>query len=80
MLNDVREGIINCIIVKDLSRFGRNMGWVQVYLSDLFSELKVRFISINDHIDSNDKEEYYGELDIKLKGLSSVNYRLQSSN
>ena len=79
MLNDAREGIINCIIVKDLSRFGRNMGWTQVYLSDLLPELKVRFISINDHIDSSDKEEYYDELDMKFTAMMYEHYAIEGS-
>ena len=79
MLNDAREGIINCIIVKDLSRFGRNMGWTQVYLSDLLPELKVRFISINDHIDSNDREEYYDELDVKFTAMMYEYYAIEGS-
>lgn len=79
MLNDAREGIINCIIVKDLSRFGRNMGWTQVYLSDLLPELKVRFISINDNIDSNDREEYYDELDVKLTAMMYEHYAIEGS-
>ena len=74
MLNDAREGIINCTIVKDLSRFGRNMGCTQVYLSDLLPELKVRFISINDNIDSNNREEYYDELDVKLTAMIYEHY------
>lgn len=79
MLNDVRDGIINCIIVKDLSRFGRNMGWVQVYLSDLLPELKVGFISINDNIDSNDSEEYYDELNVKLIAMMYEHYAIEGS-
>ena len=79
MLNDAREGIINCIIVKDLSRFGRNMGWTHVYLSDLLPELKVRFISINDHIDSSDKEEYYDELDVKFTAMMYEYYAIEGS-
>lgn len=79
MLNDAREGIINCIIVKDLSRFGRNMGWIQVYLSDLLPKLKVRFISINDNIDSNDSEEYYYELDVKFITMMYEYYAIEGS-
>lgn len=79
MLNDAREGIINCIIVKDLSRFGRNIGWTQVYLSDLLLELKVRFISINDHIDSSYNGEYYDELDVKFTAIMYEHYAIEGS-
>ena len=79
MLRDAREGIINCIIVKDLSRFGRNAGWTQVYLSELLPELKVRFISIIDNIDSNDREEYYDELDVKFTAMIYEYYAIEGS-
>ena len=48
LIDDIERKKVNCVITKDLSRFGRNMGWTHVYLSDLLPELKVRFISIND--------------------------------
>ena len=52
LFNDIDDKKINCIIVKDLSRFGRNSGWVQVYLDELLPMIGVRFISINDNLDS----------------------------
>ena len=79
MLKDSREGIINCVIVKDLSRFGRNLGWTQVYLSELLPELKVIFISIIDNIDSNDQEEYYDELDVKFTAMIYEYYAIEGS-
>ena len=79
MLKDAREGIINCVIVKDLSRFGRNLGWTQVYLSELLPELKVIFISIIDNIDSNDQEEYYDELDVKFTAMIYEYYAIEGS-
>lgn len=59
--------------------FRRNMGWTQVYLSDLLPELKVRFISINDNIDSNAREEYYDELDVKLTAMMYEHYAIEGS-
>ena len=52
MLNDLRAGIINCVIVKDLSRFGRNYVGVGEYLEHVFPLLNVRFISVSDSVDS----------------------------
>ena len=52
MLNDLRAGIINCVIVKDLSRFGRNYVGVGEYLEHIFPLLNVRFISVSDNVDS----------------------------
>ena len=53
MLEDVRKGKINCIIVKDISRFGRDYLTVGNYISRVFPFLQVRFIAINDGIDSS---------------------------
>ena len=53
MLEAVKNGDIACIIVKDLSRFGRNYLEVGDYLEHIFPFLGVRFISVNDRYDSN---------------------------
>lgn len=52
MLEQVKHGKINCIIVKDLSRFGRDYLTVGNYISRVFPFLSVRFIAINDGLDS----------------------------
>ncbi len=52
MIDMVKRGEISCIIVKDLSRFGRDYLEVGDYLEHVFPFLGVRFISINDHYDS----------------------------
>lgn len=52
MLADIKAGLINCVIVKDLSRFGRNHIEVGRYIEQIFPFLGVRFISINDNYDS----------------------------
>lgn len=52
MLEAVKSGKINCIVVKDLSRFGRNYMETGNYLENIFPYLGVRFISINDNYDS----------------------------
>ena len=52
MLADVRKGRINCIVVKDLSRFGRDYLTVGNYISQVFPFLGVRLIAINDGFDS----------------------------
>ena len=48
----VRANQIDCIIVKDLSRFGRNYIETGRYLERIFPFMGVRFIAINDHYDS----------------------------
>ncbi|MEG1946511.1 MAG: recombinase family protein [Lachnospiraceae bacterium] len=55
MMQDIRDGVVNCVVVKDISRFGRNYIEVGNYLENIFAFLNVRFISVNDQIDSFDK-------------------------
>ncbi len=52
MMEDIKDGKINCIVVKDLSRFGRNHIEAGYYLETIFPQLDVRFISVNDSFDS----------------------------
>lgn len=52
MLSDIREGRINCVIVKDLSRFGRNYIESGRYIEKIFPMLGIRFIAITDGYDS----------------------------
>ncbi len=52
MIGDIEAGNINCVIVKDLSRFGRDYIDTGKYLERYFPEKRVRFISIGDNIDS----------------------------
>ena len=52
MMEDVRKGAINCIVVKDLSRFGRDYIECGKYIEKIFPQLGVRFISVNDGYDT----------------------------
>lgn len=52
MINDVKAGRVNCVIVKDLSRFGRDYIEAGRYIQKIFPGLGVRFIAITDHYDS----------------------------
>ena len=53
MLADIEAGHVNMVIVKDMSRFGRNYLEVGMYTEIRFPDLDVRFIAINDSVDSN---------------------------
>lgn len=52
MLDLARQGKIHCIVVKDLSRFGRDYLEVGNYISRVFPFLGIRFIAVNDGFDS----------------------------
>ena len=52
MMQDVEAGIIDCIVVKDLSRFGREYIDAGNLLERIFPKLGVRFIAINDNVDT----------------------------
>ena len=52
MLTDIEAGYVSTVIVKDMSRFGRNYLEVGMYTEIRFPELDVRFIAINDGVDS----------------------------
>ncbi|MFI3227674.1 MAG: recombinase family protein [Clostridia bacterium] len=56
MVDDARNGEINCIIVKDLSRFGRNYIEIGQYTDYIFPSIGCRFIAINDGVDTLEKE------------------------
>ncbi|MFI3293280.1 MAG: recombinase family protein, partial [Rikenellaceae bacterium] len=72
LMCQVKTGKIQCIIVKDLSRFGRNYIEVGTYLEQVFPFLGVRFIAINDQYDSaSPHTEFMG---VAFKNLMSDLY------
>ncbi len=56
LLDDAKNGIINTIIVKDLSRFGRNYIQVGQYLDYVFPAFGIRFIALQDNVDTANRE------------------------
>ncbi len=52
MMNDVYAGKVNCVLVKDLSRFARNYTEAGTYLDKIFVKLRVRFIALNNQLDT----------------------------
>ena len=55
MIGDIEAGLVNMLIVKDMSRFGRNYLEVGLYTEIRFPEMGVRFIAVNDGVDSDDQ-------------------------
>ncbi len=56
LLDDAKTGVINTIIVKDLSRFGRNYIEVGQYIDYVFPSFGIRFIAIQDNIDTENRD------------------------
>lgn len=74
MIEAVKCGEIDCIIVKDLSRFGREYIDAGTYIEKLFPKLGVRFISINDHYDSLLNADGGESLMVSFKNLINDSY------
>ena len=68
LLEAAQSGRIQCIVVKDLSRFGRDYITVGNYVSRVFPFLGIRFISVNDHFDSSRKGDI-DSIDTSFKAL-----------
>lgn len=69
LMDDVKQGKVNCIVVKDLSRFLRDYILIGDYLENIFPFLNIRFISINDGYDSFKEKGNGTDLDIQFKSL-----------
>ena len=68
LLEAARNGEIQCIVVKDLSRFGRDYITVGNYVSRVFPFLGIRFIAVNDHFDSS-RQGDIDSIDTSFKAL-----------
>mgnify|MGYP000799538820 FL=1 len=74
MLQDVKDGIIDCIVVKDLSRFAREYIDAGRYIERMFPAMGIRFIAINDAYDSADTQAQGNEIIIPFKNLINDAY------
>lgn len=52
MMDDIEEGKINIVLVKDLSRFGREYAQMGLYIEHYFEQKEVRFIAVSENIDT----------------------------
>lgn len=73
LMDDVNAGKIDCIVVKDLSRIGRDYISVGEYLYNIFPKYKVRVISINDNYDSEFVKDF-DDIVVSLKNLVNASY------
>lgn len=74
LMEDVRAGKINCIVVKDLSRLGRNYLETGNYLERIFPYLGVRFVAVNDHFDTLTAERSSDGYIVPLKNIVNAAY------
>lgn len=74
MMQDVKDGIIDCIVVKDLSRFAREYIDAGRYIERMFPAMGIRFIAINDAYDSADTQAQGNEIIIPFKNLINDAY------
>lgn len=79
MMADVKAGRIDCIVVKDLSRFGRNYLDAGEYIEKIFPFLGIRFIAVNDNYDSQNGSPESDGLMIPFKNLINEAYCRDSS-
>ena len=76
LMDEVRAGAVDCIAVKDLSRFGRNMYETSTYLERIFPFLGVRFVAVNDGLDTLQGD---GGIVVPFMGLVNEMYAVETS-
>ena len=74
LMQEIRDGKINCIVVKDLSRFGRDYIEAGNFLETIFPRLGIRFISIADNYDSFEPRCQGEGMYIALKNIINTAY------
>ena len=74
LLSEVREGKVRTLLVKDLSRFGRNYLEAGYYLEYVFPYYGVRVIAVNDNFDSLKASGSTGGLEMALRNLMNECY------
>ncbi len=74
LIKDMNDRKIDCIIVKDLSRFGRNYIEVGRYLDYIFPTMNIRFIAITDNVDNVKNPESVNNVIVPFKNLINDEY------
>ncbi len=74
MMEEVMEGTVDCIIVKDLSRLGRDYVQTGEHLRKVFPQYGVRFIAILDNLDTKFDSNVSGKLDVTVKTIINDKY------
>lgn len=74
MMQLIYDSKINCVVVKDLSRLGRNHTETGKYISRIFPAFGVRFIAVNDSVDTLKQNEDMDNIIVPFKGLLNDSY------
>ena len=80
LMEDAKRGDVGVIIVKDFSRLGRDYLETGNLLERIFPLMQIRFISVNDHYDSDDFKGTTGGLNVALKNVLNNMYSRDLSN
>ena len=78
LLADVMSGKINCVIVKDLSRFARNYSDAGSLIDNLFVQMGVRFISLAENVDSYKNPDSVSNIIVPITNVMNDNYCYQT--
>ena len=76
MLSDIEAGLVNCVIVKDLSRLGRNTIDTGYYIEQYFRLRNIRFIAVNENFDTFAPEDAHAGIIIPLRNMINEAYAL----
>ncbi len=76
MLSDIEAGLIDCVIVKDLSRLGRNSIDTGYYIEQYFRVHQIRFIALTDQFDTADASNLHVGIMLPLKNMINEAYAL----
>ena len=79
LLADVMSGKINCVVVKDLSRFARNYSDAGSLIDNLFVQMGVRFISLAENVDSFTNPDSVSNIIVPITNVMNDNYCYQTS-
>lgn len=79
LLSDVMKGKINCVVVKDLSRFARNYSDAGTLIDNLFVQMGVRFISLAENVDSYRDPDSVSNILVPITNVMNDNYCFQTS-
>ena len=71
VMDAIEQKKVNCVIVKDLSRLGREYIQMGRYLEEIFPSLGIRFIAINDDVDSSNSKDS-DDIIIPIKNMRQV--------